>query len=85
MLNASVFRAMDEEREDQYERAQHLRHCMPVSTPDQTPGPSLFIQFCCVSIFFVPSILSFSHNVIYCARHMSAHSAYIYMFSSESR
>ena len=41
MLNASVFRAMDEEREDQCERAQHLCQCMPVSTPDQTPGPSL--------------------------------------------
>ena len=27
--------------------AQHLRQCMPVSTPDQTPGPSLF---CCVSL-----------------------------------
>ena len=59
-LNASVFRAMDEEREDQCERAQHLRHCMPVSTPDQTPGPS---PFCCVSIFYAPSILSFLFTV----------------------
>ena len=55
------------------ERLQHLQQCVPVSTPDQTPGPSLFT---CVSICYVPSILSSSHNVIYCARHMSAHSAY---------
>ena len=32
-------RDMDEEKKEV--RLQHLRQCVPVSTPDQTPGPSL--------------------------------------------
>ena len=38
MPRASL-RVMDEEKREV--RLQHLRQCVPVSTPDQTPGPSL--------------------------------------------
>ena len=41
------------------------------------PNAWAFAVYPILSIFYAPSILSISHNVIYCARHMSAHSVCI--------